>query len=98
MSGKGPQISRNWRAVLPPSAPPGRYVFEFGPVGSDFNFPVSPSALTYDFPEGFTGTAKAAVETKPQVVRLIDDNRYLRVSFDVAGVFPPCRSFVAIAY
>ncbi len=79
-------------------AGPGRYVFEFGPVGGDFNFPVAPSALTYDFPAGFTGNAKAATTAKPQVVRLIDDNRYLRVSFDIDGTFPPCRSFVAIAY
>lgn len=76
---------------------PGTYTLTFGPVLPDFNFPSSPSALTYDFPPDFAGQIGPAL-SEPHMVSRSDGTRYLEVSFEVRGNVPPCSGLVAWVY
>jgi hypothetical protein len=77
----------------------GVYVFLFGPVNPDFNWPVSPSSLTYQFPSdtSFVISPAAGADKGPTIIT-DSGSRFLMVSFEVKDFRAAYPQFSAWIY
>jgi hypothetical protein len=71
---------------------PGKYVLDFGPVPSSFDFGVSPPVVTFDLPP-LPGMAASVAD--PQAMVTLNGHRYFQVEYLVRSA-PAACSGVAV--
>ena len=77
---------------------PGPYTFQFGPLATDFNYPASPSGVTFDFPADFPGRIRPSSSHAAAIVADGKGERDFEVTFEISGDATACSNLVILLY
>ena len=96
----GGVVSENAGDFAYPSLPQditlvGSYTLDFGPLAANFNYPVSPDAVSFEFPPDFAGSIRPT--GIPKIVTL-DAQSFFEVGFQVSRLSAPCSGLVGWIY
>ncbi|WP_238010053.1 hypothetical protein KZZ52_20340 [Dactylosporangium sp. AC04546] len=75
----------------------GKYTFRFGPMPAAFDYPTSPSSLSFDTPADFHGQVTMDLQLDPAFVQH-DGARYLEAYAEVTNDLDPCTALVIFLY
>ncbi|MET7397634.1 hypothetical protein ABZS66_29520 [Dactylosporangium sp. NPDC005572] len=100
--GKDSKLAANAGEYAYASAPvdvagAGKYTFRFGPVPAAFDYPTSPSSLSFDTPGDFHGQVTMDLQRDPALVQH-DGARFLEAYAEVTSDLGPCTALVIFLY